>query len=103
MFKDFKKAFDSINHQTMCKVLKAYRVPLRMLDGIKLCYQNLKAKAISPDDDKDILKIYAGVMQGNTLAPFLFVTVLGYALRNVITSFEEELGLTINKRQSRRV
>ena len=74
-----------------------------MLDGIKLCYQNLKAKAISPDDDKDILKIYAGVMQGNTLAPFLFVTVLGYALRNVITSFEEELGLTINKRQSRRV
>ena len=84
-------------------ILKAYGVPPRMLDAIKLCYQNLKAKVISPDDDTDISKIYTGVMQGDTLAPFLFVTVLDYALRNTINGFEEELGLTLNKRQSRRV
>ena len=103
VFIDFKKAFDSINHQTMFNILKAYGVPPRMLEAIKLCYQNLKAKVISPDGDTDIFKIYAGVMQGDTLAPFLFVTVLDYALRNAINGFEEELGLTINKRQSRRV
>ena len=50
-----------------------------------------------------IFKIYAAVMQGDTLAPFLFVTVLDYTLRNAINRFEEELGLTLNKRQSRRV
>ena len=103
VFIDFKKAFDSINHQTMFNILKAYGVPPRMLDAIKLCYQNLKAKVISPDSDTDIFMIYAGVMQGDTLAPFLFVTVLYYALRNAINGFEEELGLTLNKRQSRRV
>ena len=73
---DFKKAFDSINHQTMFNILKAYGVPPRMLDAIELCYQNLKAKVVSPDGDTDIFKIYAGVMQGDTLAPFLVVTVL---------------------------
>ena len=43
-------------------LIKAYGVPPRMLDAIKLCYQNLKAKVISPDGDTDIFKIYAEVM-----------------------------------------
>ena len=49
VFIDFKRAFDSINHQTMFNILKAYGVPPRILDAIKLCYQNLKANIISPD------------------------------------------------------
>ena len=66
--------------------------------------KNFKAKVISPDSYTDIFKIYAGgYMQGDTLPPFLFVTVLDYALFNAINRFEEKLGLTINKRQSRRV
>ena len=51
--------------------------------------------------DTDIFKIYAGVMQGNKLAPFLFA--LDCALRNPINGFEEELGLTLKRRQGRRV
>ena len=82
VFIDFKKAFDSINHQTMFNNLKAYGVTPRMLAAIKLCYQNLKAKVISPDSHSDIFKIYARVIQDDALAPFLFVTVLDYALRN---------------------
>ena len=50
-----------------------------------------------------MFKIHAGVMQGDTLAPFLFVTVLDYALRNAIGGRENELGLTINERRSKRV
>ena len=103
VFIDFKKAFDSLNHETMFKILTAYGVPTRMLGAIKLCYQNLRAKVVSPDGDTDIFKIHAGVMQGDTLAPFLFVTVLDFALRRAINGKEEELGLTINKRQSRRL
>ena len=46
---DFKKALDSVNHQTMFNILKAYGVPPRLSDAIKLFYQNLKADIISPD------------------------------------------------------
>ena len=76
---------------------KANGVPPRILANIKLCYQNLKAKVISPDDNTDIFKIYVGVMQGDILAPFLLVTVLDFALRNAVNRVEKELGLTLNK------
>ena len=48
VFTDFKSAFDSINQQTMFNILKAYGASPRMLDAIKFCYQNLKAKVIYP-------------------------------------------------------
>ena len=44
-------------------------------------------------------KIDTGVLQGDPLAPFLFIIVLDYALRTSITSSD---GLTLKPRQSRR-
>ena len=41
-------------------------------------------------------------MQGDTLAPFLFVIVLDYALRKAMAGKEEELGFTIDPQKSRR-
>ena len=40
--------------------------------------------------------------QGDTLAPFLFVIVLDYALRKAIGGRELELGLTLIERRGRR-
>ena len=45
--------------------------------------------------------ITAGVLQRDTLAPFLFVIVLDYALRKAINGREHDLGLTIKPRHSR--
>ena len=44
----------------------------------------LKARVTSPDGETDYFKIYAGDMQGDTLAPFLFIIVLDYAIRKAI-------------------
>ena len=44
-----------------------------------------------------------GVLQGDTLASFLFVIVLDYALRKAIEGKEETYGFTIETRKSRRV
>ena len=103
VFIGFCKAFDSIHHATMFKVLQSYGIPPHILSAIKLCYQNLKAKVISSDGDTAYFKILAGVMQGDTLAPFLFVIVLDYALGQAIQGREEELGFTLHRRRSRRV
>ena len=45
--------------------------------------------------------LLAGVLQGDTLAPYLLV--LDYALRQAIAGREEELGFTIIPRLSHRV
>ena len=42
-------------------------------------------------------------MQGDILAPFLFVIVLDYTTREAIEGKEEELGFTLHRRQCRRV
>ena len=41
-------------------------------------------------------------MQGDTLAPFLFIIVLDYALRKVISGREQGLGFTLTPRRSKR-
>ncbi|CAH1244595.1 Hypp7340 [Branchiostoma lanceolatum] len=102
-FIDFKKAFDTVHRGKMLKILKAYGIPDQLVEAIASMYQDTKAKVISPDGETELFDLYAGVLQGDTLAPYLFVIVVDYALRMAIDGREEELGLQIERRRSRRV
>jgi hypothetical protein len=44
----------------------------------------------SPDGDTDFFDITTGVLQGDTLAPFLFIICLDYVLRKAL---DDNLGL----------
>jgi hypothetical protein len=101
-FIDFKKAFDSINRSKMMKILKAYGVPPNLLRAIKEIYTNTRAKVITPDGETEEFDIFAGVLQGDTLAPFLFIIVLDYAMRQATGGMETNLGFTITPKRSRR-
>ena len=91
-FIDFKKAFDMIHRGQMLKILVAYGIPEELTTAIADTYSNTKAKVITPDGETDAFQIYSGVLQGDTLAPYLFVTVLDYTLRQAIQGREEDLG-----------
>ena len=54
---------------------------------------------LTPEGETDAFKSDTGVLQGDPLAPFLFIIVLDYAPRTFITSSD---GLTIKPCQSRR-
>ena len=97
-FIDFKKAFDSIHRGKMIKILKAYGIPPRLLRAIEAMYTNTTAKIITPDGESDVFEILAGVLQGDTLAPFLFIIVLDYALRQALKE-HEDLGFTITPKK----
>ena len=102
-FIDFKKAFDSIHRNKMFKILKAYGIPDSLVGAIEDVYTGTKAKVLSPDGETELFDITAGVLQGDTLAPYLFIIVLDYAMRSALKGKEEELGFPIKKRRSRRV
>ena len=55
----------------------------------------------SPDGDTDFFDIIAGVLQGDTLAPYLFVICLDYVLRKALDT-NAELGFTLQEPRSRR-
>ena len=57
---------------------------------------------VTPNGETDYFAIKAGVLQGDTLVPYLFAIVLDYAMRKAIGGREEELGFKLDRRRSRR-
>ena len=66
--------------------------------------KNNSRKVISPDGGTDTFEIQAGVLQGETLAPFLFIKVFDYCLRMAIPDDRAHtLGFTIKPGQWRKI
>ena len=81
-FIDLKKAFDSINSDTMWKILRYYGIPEKIVNIIEWFYED-SALAVRADGSlSKAFPITNGVLQGDTLASVLFITVLDYVLRN---------------------
>ena len=63
--------------------------------------RNTKVKVWSPDGDTEYFDIVAGVLQGDTLAPYLFIICVDYVLRTSIDKIKE-YGFELTKKRSRR-
>jgi len=60
-------------------------------------YHNAKAKVkFAPDSFTDFINLSIGVLQGDTLAPYLFIIVLDYVLYNALSN--ASLGLQLTKK-----
>ena len=66
-----------------------------------ILYRNTKVKVRSPYGDTEYFTIVAEVLQGDTLAPYLFIIFLDYMLRTSIDKIREN-GFKLTKKRSRR-
>ena len=64
-----------------------------------IMYQDTRSMVRSPDGDTDFFDISAGVLQGDTLAPYIFIICLDYVLRKALDK-NNELGFTLTKQKS---
>ena len=101
LFVDFTKAFDSIHRGMMEQILLAYSLPKETVAAIMMLYRNTKVKVRLPDGDTNYFDIVVGVLQGDTLAPYLFIISVDYVLRTSIDKIKEN-GFKITKERSRR-
>ena len=81
------------------EILSAYGKP-KKIDAISILYKDTVAQVITPDGETDFFQITVGVLQGDTLAPFLFIVALDYALREVTK--DTSTGFMLEKRQGSR-
>ena len=102
IFIDFKKAFDSVHRGTLMKILLAYGIPKAIVDIIGLLYTNTKAQVITPDGMTSYFDVQAGVLQGDMLAPYLFIITVDYCIRQAIKS-HLEYSFTVNPAKSKRI
>ena len=101
LFVDFTKAFDSISRGKMGQILLAYSLPKETVAAITILYKNTKVKVRSQDGDTEYFDIVAGVLQGDTLAPYLFIIYLDYVLKTLIDKIREN-GFELTMKRSRR-
>ena len=85
----------------MEQILLAYGLPKETVVAITILYRNTKVKVRSPDGDTEYFDIVAGVLQGDTLAPYLFIICLDNVLRTSIDKIREN-DFELTKKRSRR-
>ncbi|CUG86690.1 Hypothetical protein, putative, partial [Bodo saltans] len=81
---DFSNAFPSITRQAIRAALERFQVPQCLTNAVLAVYHNHKAFVQTSEGNTDFFYPSAGVLQGDTLAPFLFVVVLDLVLHKAI-------------------
>ena len=84
LFIDFSKSFDSFKRNVMEQILQIYGIPIETIESIMMLYRNTRSMVISPDCDTAFFEITTGVLQVDTLAPFLFILCLDYILKTSV-------------------
>jgi sorting nexin-29 len=105
VFVDFKKAFDSIKRSAMFSILRHYGIPDKIVRAINTIYNGSKSRVLVDGKLSDQFNIKTGVLQGDTLAPFLFIIVIDYVLKNAEKEYAETTGssgFTTQPRESAR-
>ena len=80
LFIDFSKVLDSINRKEKNHVIIKYGIPKEITNAIMMQYKITQSMVRSPYGDTSLFKITTGVLQYDTLAPFLFIICLDYVL-----------------------
>ena len=80
-FIDYEKAFDSVDRETLWKILRHYGVPEKLTNIIRNTYEGLTCRVIHEGQLTDAFYVRTGVRQGCLLSPFLFLLAMDWVMR----------------------
>ena len=66
-FVDYEKAFDSVDRETLWKVLRHYGVPKKLVNMIKNSYEGMSCRVIHEGQLTKNFEVMTGVRQGGML------------------------------------
>ena len=90
VFVDFSKAFDSVNRKAMLHILLNYGIPDEIVNAIAIMYDNPSSFVQAFDCPTKEFFTTTGILQGDTMAPYLFVIVVDYLLRHSIDTLKSK-------------
>ena len=78
---DFEKAFDSIHHPSLRRILKAYGFPDKVVNILKDMYAGNQCCVRHDGQQSEWFKVKTGVRQGCVISPSLFLVVIDWVMR----------------------
>ena len=80
-FIDFEKAFDSLDRETIWKLMRHYGIPEEIVLLVKRSYDGMKCRVVAGGQLSDPFEVTTGVRQGCLLSPFLFLLAVDWIMR----------------------
>ncbi|KAK7090431.1 hypothetical protein V1264_010229 [Littorina saxatilis] len=80
-FVDYEKAFDSVDRETLWKLLRHYGIPAKIANLIRNSYHGMSCRVIHGGQLTDRFQVRTGVRQGCLLSPFLFILVIDWLMK----------------------
>ena len=80
-FVDYEKAFDSLDRETLWKILRHYGVPMKLVNMIKNSYEGMSCRVIHDGQLTENFEIRTGVRQGCLLSPFFFILAIDWIMK----------------------
>ena len=84
-FIDYEKAFDSVDRETLWKLLRHYGFPEKIIALIRCTYQDMSCKIAHAGQLSESFEVKTGVRQGCLLSPFLFLLVIDWIMKTTTT------------------
>ena len=80
-FIDFEKAFDSVDRDSLWKIMRHNGIPNKYVSVIKETYQGMTCRILHGDDMSESFNVQTGVRQECLLSPFLFLLAIDWVMR----------------------
>ena len=80
-FVDYEKAFDSVDRETLWRLLRHYGVPNKIVNIIRNSYSEMNCKVIHEGQLSRSFEVKTGVRQGCLLSPFLFLLAVDWLMK----------------------
>ena len=80
-FVDYEKAFDSLDRDTLWKLLRHYSIPEKTITLIRNTYGEMTCKVTHAGRLTDSFQLKTGVRQGCLLSPFMFLVAIDWIMK----------------------
>lgn len=83
-FVDYEKAFDSVDRETLWKIMESYGIPPKLIRMVKAMYDGNQCAVVDVTGPTGWFDVKSGVKQGCNMSGFLFLLVIDWIMRRTL-------------------